>query len=216
MHNTIAAVARHRTCLGCAGKYVDVPVWPTVTLPPAAFAPTLLQEMKLALFRDGQYVMDYLAFMVARRTAPGTINQIIGTSKKILQFLDGRDAAPWPHSAALSMAYSRQVHHHGEGTCCMTQMMHAASVNIRMCARARAGCCRIDKCCCNTFVLAAREATVYVGRVTPGREYGQHNACVCRLFMHNFAYSTCTLHACCIGGRYCRQVLLRHFCACGT
>lgn len=65
--------------------------------------------MKLSLYRDGQYVLDYMAFLVARRTAPGTINQHISAAKKILQFLDGRDPSPWPHTAALSTAYSRQV-----------------------------------------------------------------------------------------------------------
>lgn len=124
--------------------------------------------MKMALFRDGQCVMDYLAFMVARRTAPGVINQIIGTAKKVLQFLDGREAAPWPHSAALSTAYSRQVHHHDDRTTSVAWRYRCMSTSIRVYARAWAGCCRVDECRCDTLVLVAREATVYVSKAAPG------------------------------------------------
>lgn len=70
-----------------------------------------LQDMRLALYRDGQLVLDFIAYLVARGVSAGVLAQHMGAAKKVLMFCD--TLALWPHTGDLFMCYSRWVAGHG-------------------------------------------------------------------------------------------------------
>jgi hypothetical protein len=63
--------------------------------------------MKLSLFRNGQHVLDFIAYLVARGVTIGVLAQHMGVAKKVLMFCDTQGI--WPHTGDLFMCYNRWV-----------------------------------------------------------------------------------------------------------
>lgn len=64
-----------------------------------------MQEMRLTMFRNGQHVMDFLAYLAARGVCNGVIAQHITVAKKAIEFCD--TVVPWHHTGDLLVCYSR-------------------------------------------------------------------------------------------------------------
>lgn len=64
-----------------------------------------VQEMRLTMYRNGQNVLDFAAYLIARGVCNGVVKQHIGTAKKALEFCDTQ--AEWPHTGELFTCYSR-------------------------------------------------------------------------------------------------------------
>jgi hypothetical protein len=61
--------------------------------------------MSLAAYRNGQYVLDFIAYLVARGVSTGVLAQHLGVAKKVLEFYDTKQ--PWAHTGELLMIYIR-------------------------------------------------------------------------------------------------------------
>lgn len=59
------------------------------------------------MYRNGQHVLDFAAYLVARGVSNGVIAQHMGVAKKVLEFCDTR--AQWPHTGNLFVCYTRSV-----------------------------------------------------------------------------------------------------------
>ena len=65
----------------------------------------LVQGMQLSLYRNGQHLMDFMAYLVARNAVSGVLAQHISVAKKVLHFCDTKEA--WPHTEELVKCYNR-------------------------------------------------------------------------------------------------------------
>lgn len=65
------------------------------------------QALKLALYRDGQLVVDFIAYLVARGVGKSTTERHIGTAKKVLDYMESFD--PWDQYIDLFACLTRYV-----------------------------------------------------------------------------------------------------------
>lgn len=74
----------------------------------------MLQEMTLFKYREGQLVLDFMGYLIARGVSPRVLAQHMGVAKKVIEFLETKE--PWQHSGALLTCYSRWACM-GDGCC---------------------------------------------------------------------------------------------------
>lgn len=64
-----------------------------------------MQDLSLFMYRDGQHVTDFVAYLVARGVGKGTTAKIVTTSKKVLDHLDA--ISQYAHTGKLLMYLTR-------------------------------------------------------------------------------------------------------------
>ena len=64
-----------------------------------------MQAMDLSMYREGQHVVDFVAYLVARGVGKGMTAKHISTAKKALEFLDAREQ--WEHTGHLLLCLAR-------------------------------------------------------------------------------------------------------------